>query len=451
MNTSVKKLTSLISFSLLSCTAIAQEIQPQAYHFDIDPKSERINIVKLKDAVSGTRSTPACEIPSFVSQDDLATRQNEYVYVARIYRESCRVISLRDAQDLPVPLSDYTILDDTTWMSPTSSRFAKEIIYLNHHDSLNAAYTLNSAFELVEIDSYEGKALKGYYPGELVENSTYKFIPYWPLSRDRLEPNLTVIKDGYSGKVVRKGRVKIESIVAGDLLLVENKHDQYRLVGYDRTVEFHDKEIFMPKVYLDNILYTNEEFPENSFTLSAFNSITQQTNVLGDFLLHSYGLPSIDVNNEGNLAFIRDTDIILNDKLDSIQLVLNAKNVGTVDYINLDIVGDVDDTGTLVTAEWDDNADELTGTYYSVNYIDTDTMAVNSLSFAGTQLEPFERMILENMYFDHDLDTLVEGKSIQYSGEHRNDDEERYNVDFSLSLVDGKFALSDVKVEKWQL
>ena len=152
MNTSVKKLTSLISFSLLSCTAIAQEIQPQAYHFDIDPKSERIKIVKLKDAVSGTSWNPACEIPSFVSQDDLATRQNEYVYVASIYRESCRVISLRDAQDLPVPLSDYTILDDSAWMSPSK---LKSIIYINHHDSLNVAYTLNSTFELEVMDSYE--------------------------------------------------------------------------------------------------------------------------------------------------------------------------------------------------------------------------------------------------------------------------------------------------------
>lgn len=450
MNTSIKKLTSLISFSILSCTAIAQEIQPQAYHFDIDPKSERIKIVKLKDAVSGTSWNPACDIPSFVSQDDLATRQNEYVYIANIYRESCRVISLRDTQDLPVPLSDYSILDETTMMSPPSSFYGKTIIYLNHHDSLNVAYTLNSQFELEYLDSYEGKALKGYYPGTLVENSTYKFIPYWPLSRDRLEPNLTVIKDGYSGKVVRKGRVKKKSIVAGDLLLVENKLGQYSLVGYDRTVEFDDKDIFMPEVYLDNILYTNEEYPENSFTLSAFNSITQQTNVLGDFLLNTYGLATIDVRNEGKLAFINQTDIILNDKLDSIQLVLNAENVGTVDYINLDIVGDVDDTGTLVTAEWDDMADLLNRSYYSFNYIDTDTMAVNSLSFAGTQLEPFERKILEGMYFDHNLDTLIEGDSIQYSNELKNDDDyEYYNVEFSLSLVDGKFVISDVKVEKW--
>lgn len=448
MNTSIKKLTSFVAVSLLSCSAIAQDTQ--AYQLEFDAKSEQLRVDTLKDAIAGSHWTPACTIPDFVTAEDLAHRLNENVFIASLpFKEGCRLITLRDAQGAPVPLSEYSLLNGDL-RGGSSMFFGKPQVFINHHDSLNVAYALNSQFELEYLDSYEGEKIKVYSGGNLVENATFKFISGWPLSSNRLEHNITIKKNGLSEKVVRSGQIEDTQIIAGELVLVEVERDRYSLIGYDRTVQISDNEIFEPEIHLDHVLYSNVEYPEGSFTLTAFNPADQQTSVLGDFFLTSAGLISLDVSERGNIGQIRDTGILINEKLNAIQLVLNANNADDIDYINLDIIGDVGDAGSLVVADWDDYSNPSNRSFASVNYINTETMAINSLSFAGTELESFEQQILNDFVFNEDLSNLLDGNSVQYSNQ-LNDEEgyDIFNVDFSLTLVDGEFVLSDVKVEKW--
>lgn len=448
MKISIKKLTSFVAVALLSGSAFAGD--SPTYHLEFDSKSEQLSVKTMKDAIAGSKWTQACTIPNFVTSDDLASRSTENVFIASLpFNEGCRLITLRDAQGSPVPLSEYSLLNGDL-RGGSSMFFGKPQIFINHHGSMNVAYALNSEFELEYLDSYKGEKIKVITGGNLVENPTYKFIPGWPLSSNRLEHKITIKKNGLSESVVHNGQIEDTQIVAGEFVLVEGERDHYSLIGYERNVEISENELFDPAIYLDQVIYSNVKYPESSFTMKAFNSATNQTSVLGDFFLTTRGLNSLYVSKRGSLGQIRDTGILINDKLDAIQLILNANNVDTIDYVNLDIIGDVGDAGSLVVAEWDDHAYDLNSTFHSVNYIDTDTMVIHSLTFAGTQLEPFERKLLEEMYFAHDLDTLTAGKSIQYSNQLSDvDGHEYYNIDFSLTLVDGKFVISGVKVEKW--
>ncbi|MDA0152146.1 hypothetical protein OH460_07520 [Vibrio sp. Makdt] len=450
MNTSIQKLSSLIAICLISGVAHAQELLPRAYHLEFDSQSERLDVVTMKDATAGSKWKPACAVPSFVTPDDLVNRLAENVFIASLpFKEGCRLITLRSATGAPVALSDYSILNEYLRGGSTLF-FGKPLIFINHPDSLNVAYALNSEFELEYLDSYKGEKVKVYNAGTLVENSTYKFIPGWPLSSNRLEHNITIKKNDFSENVVRNGQIKDTQIIAGELVLVEGERDHYSLIGYDRTVEISEDELFDPAIYLDNVLYSNVKYPESSFTLSAFNPVSNQTSVLGDFFLTSAGLNSLDVAKRGNLGQIRDTGILINDKLDTIQLVLNANNIDTVDYVNLDIIGDVGDTGSLVVADWDDYSSSTNSSFASVNFVDTETLAINSLSFLGTELESFEQQILNDFAFNEDLFNLIDGNSIQYSNQLNDvDGYDIFNVDFSLTLVDGEFVISDVIIEKW--